>query len=197
MKNMFKVFGIITLVAVIGFTMTACDDDGSDGNKKNGGGKIDYTANSVDELATWLEKQPGNAISSPYTVKLKVNDLTAFETIRTTLNKAGRYVYLDFSDSPLTTIPGNAFYGYNVPGSSNGCRPLTGITIPDSVTSIGYQAFYGCTSLTSVTFQGTISGELNYSFYGLGDLYNKYTSGGIGTYKTTAPVGANSVWTKQ
>ena len=30
------------------------------------------------------------------------------------------------------------------------CKSLTSITIPDSVTSIGRYAFYGCTSLTSI-----------------------------------------------
>ena len=30
------------------------------------------------------------------------------------------------------------------------CSSLTSITIPDSVTSIGYRAFYGCSSLTSI-----------------------------------------------
>ena len=32
-----------------------------------------------------------------------------------------------------------------------GCSDLTSVTIPDSVTSIGYRAFAGCQSLTSVT----------------------------------------------
>jgi hypothetical protein len=34
---------------------------------------------------------------------------------------------------------------------------LTSITIPNSVTSIGYAAFWDCSSLTSITFQGTIA----------------------------------------
>jgi hypothetical protein len=41
MKNFFKLFGIIALAAVIGFSMAACktDDDGGDGgNGGNGGG---------------------------------------------------------------------------------------------------------------------------------------------------------------
>ena len=36
-------------------------------------------------------------------------------------------------------------------GAFNKDDGITSITIPDSVTSIGVQAFYGCISLTSVT----------------------------------------------
>lgn len=37
------------------------------------------------------------------------------------------------------------------------CMSLDNITIPNSVTSIGYGAFYLCRSLTSITYQGTIA----------------------------------------
>ena len=37
------------------------------------------------------------------------------------------------------------------PSAFRGCSGLTSVTIPDSVTTIGYQAFNGCTGLTSVT----------------------------------------------
>ena len=38
MKNVFKMFGIILLVAVIGFSMAACGDDDSGGGSSAGGG---------------------------------------------------------------------------------------------------------------------------------------------------------------
>ena len=37
------------------------------------------------------------------------------------------------------------------------CTSLTSVTIPDSVTSIGYEAFGGCTNLTSVTFGNSVT----------------------------------------
>ncbi len=46
-----------------------------------------------------------------------------------------------------------------------GFNGLTSISIPNSVTSIGYDAFYGCSSLTSVNYTGTIAQWCNIFFY--------------------------------
>jgi len=84
------------------------------------------------------------------------------------------------------------------------CDSLTSIIIPSSVTSIGEKAFNTNAKLTSVTFQGTIaSGNFhNDAFQNDGDLRAKFyatnsTNGTPGTYTTTAPVSASSVWTKK
>jgi len=48
MKNLFKVLGIIALVAIIGFSLTACGDDGSDGgNPTTGGGSGTFTVTGI------------------------------------------------------------------------------------------------------------------------------------------------------
>lgn len=45
------------------------------------------------------------------------------------------------------------------------CSGLRSITIPDSVTSIGYEAFSGCSGLTSVTIGSGLSSIGQYAFY--------------------------------
>ena len=78
-------------------------------------------------------------------------------------NYSTRKINLDLSGTTgLTSINSNTF---------SGCTGLIGITIPDSVTSIDYNAFYNCSSLTSFNV------SVNNRYYSSSDdgkiLYNK------------------------
>ena len=62
--------------------------------------------------------------------------------ITKTLEQAEGVIIPDTINGLPVTAIGGATFRFNT--------NLTGVTMPDSVTNIGYDAFYGCTSLTSV-----------------------------------------------
>ena len=125
------------LALVLIFLTAACSGSG-------GGDKI---VNSAEALKEYLDKQPANSPDKPIRVAMNANDL-AFEEITAAINSSGKYVNLDLFRSSITTIPQFAFFDLY---TEEGCTGLTGIILPNSVTSIELGAFAGCTGLTSIT----------------------------------------------
>ena len=83
--------------------------------------------------------------------------------------------------------------GYN---AFYGCTGLTSITIPESVTSIGNSAFYKCSGLTTVTIPNSVTSIGDYTFYGCCGLTtvtipNSVTS--IGNYAFSGCNGLTSI----
>jgi hypothetical protein len=133
-------------------------------------------------LASVLAGLAANTAGTPYTISLAEG--TSISDNWTTINTAvtGRYVVLDLSacsaaDNTVTgaySPSGNAFNiikdnayitGVILPDTLTSigdyafyqCVSLTSVTIPASVTSIGAGAFWGCTSLTSVTIPASVT----------------------------------------
>jgi len=160
------------------------------------------TFKSVDELEEFLKGlkgNEGNSVNNPVTVKLIISDNFSFGTIKEVFSSFEKYVILDLSESSIQSIPADAFA--NVAGTAASSFPyLVGITIPESVTSIGDHAFYYCTNLKTVTLgniendSATDSGISQTAFPG--NLLSVYS--GAGTYIATTPTGANGpTWTKK
>jgi hypothetical protein len=125
MKNAHKL-RITAFVLVFIITVVAC-------NAQSGG----RTINSATELKQYLDSQSANTPDKPIRVSMGVNGPMIKDIAKAI---AGKYVYLTLTGSVLPIIPE---YGFSE------CTNLVGITIPDSVTSIGNDVFYGCTGLTA------------------------------------------------
>ena len=111
------------------------------------------TFTSITDFATWLAGQPNNNINTPYNIKLNIGNLTGLLDFLKGL--PGKFINLDLSGSTLTTIPVDAF---------RECASLTGVIIPNGVTSIGSAAFYNCTSLSDITIPNGVTGIGNSAF---------------------------------
>ena len=74
-----------------------------------------------------------------------------------------------------------------------GCTSLTSITIPNSVTSIGWGAFWGCISLTSIIIPDSVTSIGNYAFRGCTSLTSLTIGNGVTSIGEDAFWGCNSL----
>jgi hypothetical protein len=170
-KNVFLA-GMAALALVFGLVLAGCKQDES----PNFDGAI-----TVAELEAELKALAPNTAGTPHTVVLpafSLNDsdgVRDWEEVNEAVQNAGRYVILDLSactfrnntaDShTLVRILQNEYIkGIILPQSvtsigqnafSNGGY-LTSVSIPAGVTSIGNSAFYNCSGLTSVSIPANV-----------------------------------------
>jgi len=143
MNNKSKLFRIFTITAIIGLLtlyLTGCGNNETSKTPLDDGGEKEGESSStgftsMTAFGEWLEKQPANTPDNPYRVKLNIRagqPLNGYGNLRYHVNWS-KYVYLDCSGSTVTGIEEDAF---------KSCTSLIGITMPNSVTSIGASAFY-------------------------------------------------------
>ncbi|GHU93168.1 hypothetical protein FACS189479_04080 [Spirochaetia bacterium] len=137
---------------------------------------ISITAGNLSQLSALIAAAAaagGGTISDPIIVSLAITNVTLlsgtngggtdplhvlFDAI-----PAGKYVAYDLSGCTFTSIPNTSTSGVNA--RSNKAN-LVSITLPDSVTSIGFSAFKDCSSLASVTIGESVTS------IGFGAFYN-------------------------
>jgi len=179
---------IITLTPKSGYTLQGVASNffkvagATAGNNANSGviravfPKTDFFT-SISALEAWVIDQTPNG--TPYNIKLNVNDIKGDSSNSESLGSLIR-IYndlnynLDLSGSTITTIPNNAFQG---------CSSLIGITIPNSVKSIGEQAFEYC-GFTSVTIPNSVTEIGVRAFKNCEDLINVTISNSVTVIKS-------------
>jgi len=111
-------------------------------------GTINITVNFTDNSGLSYAKTLSYEVLPPQEVLPSqlhftlINNGTAYSVTKGTSTAQNVVIPAVYNGLPVTTIPEDGFSDYT---------NMTSITIPNSVTSIGYAAFYGCERLTSIT----------------------------------------------
>jgi hypothetical protein len=92
---------------------------------------------------THMDAHPASTVATPYPIVVNMTDLEGgVDTLPRAVYdiRSNKFVTLDFSASTFKD---------NIVGGFDNCSNIISITLPASVTTIGFQAFTRCTNLTS------------------------------------------------
>ena len=136
-----------------------------------GGFEYDREVSAVDEII--------NSINQVVFPKELCGDViidgVSVGPINTYTFTAGKHI-VEYAMKDETKVVDTQFFGFDILG-------IESVEILDSVTSIGYMAFYNCTGLTSITIPDSVTSIGSSAFYGCSGLktvdltsYSKLTS---------------------
>ena len=118
------------------------------------------------------------------------NSVTSF-TFGEKVEHVPAYLCYDMSVLASITIPNSVT---SIGGDAfSGCSSLTSVTIPNSVTSIGTYAFQGCSSLSSVTIPNNVTSIEAGAFSGCSSLTSVTIPNGVTSIGGTAFSGCSSL----
>lgn len=140
---------MITMLPLSAVTAFAEDTSSSTGGTASDGTdtyKYEYTVNDGNATITKFLGPVGSANPNFYDIKIP-SELGGHP-----VTGLGEY---SFAANPYDGHQGNPL-----------CSKIRSVTIPQSVTSIGYYAFEGCTNLNPLTIKGPITSMGNYAFAG-------------------------------
>ena len=150
MKNRFKLFGIIAVVAVVGFSMTGCAHIRRTGEIRaedfwvtGGHGTVTIIRYTGRESYVQIPAQIGGS---------SVVEIGSF--LRDNIARSNPHLRGAFQGGRLTgvTIPGSVFH---IGDSAFASNQLASVNIPNGVTTIGNMAFRN-NQLTSVTISSSV-----------------------------------------
>ena len=162
---------------------------------------VPLESNVFDELIA-LRATPSLITDLTVHGSLKADELSWINSNMTSL------LNLDISDTDCTTIPDGAFQsngtlmGIKLPQSLqsigndafNGCRALCGsITLPETVETVGDYAFQNCRLLEEILFSGSLARIGDYAFNGCSRLQSAYIPDCIEEIGRYAFSGCNSL----
>ena len=162
---------------------------------------VPQESNVFDELIA-LRATPSLITDLTVHGSLKADELSWINSNMTSL------LNLDISDTDCTTIPDGAFQsngtlmGIKLPQSLqsigndafNGCRALWGsITLPETVETVGDYAFQNCPLLEEILFSGSLARIGDYAFNGCSRLQSAYIPDSIEEIGRYAFSGCNSL----
>jgi len=151
MKNFLKVIEIIALVAVAGFSMIACPSNGGNtpGGNSNPGGNGGNPGGNGGEVG-----------SSGFAYEL-IDNGTAYRVRKGTVTGGAVVIPAAYNGLPVTEIGSADDEQTNFAFFNSG---ITGVSIPASITSIGFGAFYFCEGLTSISIPASVKEIGDYAF---------------------------------
>lgn len=169
---------MITMLPLSAVTAFAADTSSSTGGTASDGTdtyKYEYTVNDGNATITKFLGPVGSANPNFYDIKIP-SELGGHP-----VTGLGEY---SFAANPYDGHQGNPL-----------CSKIRSVTIPQSVTSIGYYAFEGCTNLNPLTIKGPITSMGNYAFAGSTYLTSLTLYDDIQTIGNFAFVGSTSLKT--